>query len=272
MLKISDFSKLSNISIRMLRHYDELELLIPDVVDEDTKYRYYSANQLDRSNKIQKLKSIGFSLAVIKEMLKDTEDVPTIEQFFTIRKREIQEELMEITNQSTLLERASSFIKEDVNRMNYNVNMKELPKRKVISLQGIVSDYYEEHKLWDKLYKEVERQHVKIEKVPFCMTIYKDREHKESDIELEVQIAIKGDYTDHGDVKFKEAEEVLVASVIFSGDYEQMPQVSQSIAQWMEDQDYEMAGPMFNIFHISPAQDINPTNWITEACYAIKKR
>lgn len=42
MLKIGDFSKLSKISIRMLRYYDDLNLLKPDTVDPFTGYRYYS--------------------------------------------------------------------------------------------------------------------------------------------------------------------------------------------------------------------------------------
>lgn len=46
MLKIGDFSKLTRISIRMLRHYNEIGLLIPEETDGDTGYRYYSASQL----------------------------------------------------------------------------------------------------------------------------------------------------------------------------------------------------------------------------------
>ena len=42
MLKIGEFSKLSRISIRMLRYYDEMGLLVPETIDPFTGYRYYS--------------------------------------------------------------------------------------------------------------------------------------------------------------------------------------------------------------------------------------
>jgi hypothetical protein len=42
MLKIGEFSKLSRVSIRMLRHYDDIGLLKPAEVDRFTGYRYYS--------------------------------------------------------------------------------------------------------------------------------------------------------------------------------------------------------------------------------------
>ena len=41
MLKIGEFSKLSRVSVRMLRHYDEIGLLKPAEIDRFTDYRYY---------------------------------------------------------------------------------------------------------------------------------------------------------------------------------------------------------------------------------------
>lgn len=69
MFKIGDFSKLSSISIRMLRHYDKVELLQPVKVDEQSGYRYYSAAQLKKVNRIQMLKGMGFNIASIKEIV-----------------------------------------------------------------------------------------------------------------------------------------------------------------------------------------------------------
>jgi len=70
MLKIGDFSKLSRISIRMLRHYDEIGLLMPENVAEYTGYRYYSESLLLQANRIHCLKDMGFSLSLISEILK----------------------------------------------------------------------------------------------------------------------------------------------------------------------------------------------------------
>ena len=46
MLKIGEFSKLSRVSVRMLRHYDEIGLLKPAEIDRFTDYRYYREDQL----------------------------------------------------------------------------------------------------------------------------------------------------------------------------------------------------------------------------------
>ena len=53
---------------------DEIGLLAPETVDSFTGYRYYSARQLEAAGKIQALKSMGFGLATIREILARYDD------------------------------------------------------------------------------------------------------------------------------------------------------------------------------------------------------
>ena len=59
MLKIGTFSKLSRLSIRMLRRYDELGLLQPVHTDPFTGYRYYREEQLTTAGRIAALRDMG---------------------------------------------------------------------------------------------------------------------------------------------------------------------------------------------------------------------
>ena len=68
MLKIGEFSKLSRISIRMLRHYDEIGLLRPVTIDAFTGYRYYGEDQLPLAGRIAALRDMGFGLSAISEV------------------------------------------------------------------------------------------------------------------------------------------------------------------------------------------------------------
>ena len=74
MLKIGDFSKLSRVSIRMLRHYDEIGLLHPVQTDPISGYRYYQAGQLSIAGRITALREMGFGLAEIGQILSEPED------------------------------------------------------------------------------------------------------------------------------------------------------------------------------------------------------
>lgn len=65
--KIGDFSKLTNLSIRTLRYYDDIDLFKPKEIDLFTNYRYYSSDQLEDLKIIKDLQDVGFTLEEIKE-------------------------------------------------------------------------------------------------------------------------------------------------------------------------------------------------------------
>jgi DNA-binding transcriptional MerR regulator/predicted N-acetyltransferase YhbS len=69
MIKIGEFSRLSQTPVSTLRYYAELGLLTPVEVDHFTGYRYYTFDQLARLNRILALKDLGFSLDEIPHLL-----------------------------------------------------------------------------------------------------------------------------------------------------------------------------------------------------------
>ena len=85
MLKIGEFSKLSRVSVRMLRHYDEIGLLKPAKIDCFTDYRYYREDQLPTVCRITALKDMGFSLADIVRILDIYVDKKKLDRCFAER-------------------------------------------------------------------------------------------------------------------------------------------------------------------------------------------
>ena len=90
MLKIGEFSKLSRVSVRMLRHYDEIGLLKPAEIDRFTDYRYYREDQLPIAGRIAALKDMGFSLADIVRILEVYDDREKLDRFFSARQEELE--------------------------------------------------------------------------------------------------------------------------------------------------------------------------------------
>ena len=79
-LKIGEFSKMMQVTVKTLRHYEQKGLLVPDEVDEWTGYRYYSIAQMQRLGTIRGLQRQGFTLEEIKELLEEGAWVPSIDQ------------------------------------------------------------------------------------------------------------------------------------------------------------------------------------------------
>ncbi|WP_440897813.1 MerR family transcriptional regulator [Amphibacillus sp. Q70] len=270
MFKISEFSRLSGTSTRMLRHYEKWQLLIPNYIDEKTKYRFYSAQQLQTVNKIKKLQSLGFSLALIKEIFA-ARDEQEIEKYLSLRKQEISKELEAIQLQQTSLNNVQEVIGTNATILDYHVVLKEIPERDVMSIRETIPDASYEGELWRELYTEVQEQNVRFADPMLGISIYHDSEYQEESIDLEIQSSITGSYQETERVKYFVAPALQVASVTFHGPYEQMPNVMEILAQWMENNDYRINGPMLNINHVSPAQEENPDHWVTEACLVVAK-
>lgn len=68
MYKIKDFATLCGCSIYTLRYYDEIDLLKPSAVNNDSGYRYYTEEQIMQFIEIKEFQEIGFSVQEIKEI------------------------------------------------------------------------------------------------------------------------------------------------------------------------------------------------------------
>lgn len=271
MLKIGDFSKLSRISIRMLRHYDEIGILHPQCVDDFTGYRYYNESQLPLAGKIQALKSLGFGLSVIKEILDQYEDVQEIKRFLLVKQKELEEEALETQQKLRLLDNTLKWLRKDGRLMDYNVTLKTVPERYVASVRQVIPAYDCEGMLWETMCRELEGQNVQQAVPCYGMAIFHDEGHKDHDPDVEIQSAVVGKYQDTEHVKFKNVPPIQIASVTYKGSYEQITRVNDAVANWVKANGYDFNGKSFCIYHVSPQETSNPNEFVTEVCFPVKK-
>ena len=71
LLPIGRFSKATRLSVKALRHYDELGLLRPAFVDPSSGYRYYRPAQANQAEAIRILRSLEMPLEEIRAVLGD---------------------------------------------------------------------------------------------------------------------------------------------------------------------------------------------------------
>ena len=68
-ISIGEFARRSRLSLKALRLYDELGVLVPSRVDQATGYRYYDVGQVDEARLVVMLRQLQLPLAAIKELL-----------------------------------------------------------------------------------------------------------------------------------------------------------------------------------------------------------
>lgn len=269
MLRIGEFSELSSISIHMLRNYDKIGLLVPKSVDEISGYRYYEKEQLVQSNQIIALKSMGFGLEEIKEIMRNEQS--EIDDFLKNKLQEKREEIEKIQEQ---VRQISGILNSNNANEEYMLSIarKTIDPMWVISYRGKISTYQEEGVLWGALLKECEKNEISISNNSLAMAIYYGIEEKSNMMDVEVQFPLCKEYKTSGNVSVIKYPERDVVSAIFKGSYTQISLINTAVAEWLDKNSFEISGQSFTIYHNSPGNCISDKDYITEICFPIHKK
>jgi len=69
LMRIGEIAAFFNVSVKALRLYEKKGIIKPAKIDPGTGYRYYTPDQVQTLNALLELKTLGFSLSEIKEIL-----------------------------------------------------------------------------------------------------------------------------------------------------------------------------------------------------------
>jgi len=134
MLKIGEFSRLSQVTVKTLHHYDELGLIKPVYIDPATGYRFYTVEQLPRIHRIMALKEMGLSLEQIGLMLEKELSTEEMRGMFHFKQAEIQQEVREAQRQLAIVEFRLRMIEAEANFPVLDVVIKKLEAMRFLSL------------------------------------------------------------------------------------------------------------------------------------------
>ena len=133
MFRIGEFSKLAQVSIRMLRYYDEVGLLTPAEVDKWTGHRLYSVKQIPRLNKILYLRDSGLNVSEIALAL--TMDEQSLLAQLDKKRIEIENAIQAEQEKLRKIELTKSEIQGGKGELHYNISVKSIPAYQVLSLR-----------------------------------------------------------------------------------------------------------------------------------------
>lgn len=269
MLRIGEFSMLTRISIHMLRHYDEIGLLVPHFVDVNSGYRYYLEDQLPVANAVRALKEMGFSLEKIKSVFEADSDNVKIREKLKTCIDEKKKEIEQGEKQLLLLENTLKSMVDGSPLLNNVVTVKEIPERMVVSYRQIIPSYAHEGTLWNALDEQIASQKIKYSRPSFNIAVFYEKELGEEGVDVEVQRGIVEVHQETEKLSFRVIKPVLAATLTYKGKYDWLAEANIRIENWIRENHFERSGPIFNIYHVSPETETDPKNMITEVCFPI---
>lgn len=269
-LKIGEFSRLNQVTVKTLRFYEEMELLTPVEIDPNSGYRYYDVAQMQVMGQIALLKRLGFALEEIKQMFDNGNKVPTSQMI--AQKLQTCRESLEILKQREL--ELKNFQKQlRSTEIMEKFTIKSLPAITVASHRRIINSYGELFDLCPNVIgPEMARLGCVCSEPGYCYTIDHNKEYRETTIDIEYCEAVTEKKQDTKLIQFKDIPAVEQA-ICFNhyGSYESFPQSWTEIYTYLESNGYKVADfPRFcYIDGIWNKED--ESEWLTQIQVPIKK-
>jgi DNA-binding transcriptional MerR regulator/effector-binding domain-containing protein len=271
MFSIGEFSTISGITVRTLRFYHELGLLVPAAIDPTTNYRTYDERNLETAKVIASLRSLEFPLEQIREILSECRDDKD-----ALGQLERQQKTLtgKVRHYQTILDTINQLIEKE-RRTRDEVKMATtaptIQERDVeptlvagVRMKGFYSDC---GKGFATLGKTLGRQ---VAGKPLCL--FYDGEYREGDANFEPCMPIRKLIASNG-ISVHELPAAHCATLLHYGPYEELKSSYAKLIKYVCEHGYKISLPTREVYIKGPGMIFrgNPKKYVTEIQFPIEK-
>lgn len=262
LFKIGEFSRLMQVTVKTLRHYEQKGILVPAEVDEWTGYRYYTIDQMQRLCSILDLKALGFSLEEIRDLFEDDSHSPDIDQLSDkISETERQLRLL-VRRRDQLLQWRDS--RKKLNTME-QFTIQSLPEIIVASHREIIPNFEAiGPMLVNKVAPEMQRLGCKCPPPGYCFTLEHNKEYTPTNIDIEYCEQVEEPFEGSSVVQCKTIPAVSMALCMkHYGAYERFYTSYIEAFRYIEEHGYKVVGNPRTVYVDGIWNQEDPEKWLS---------
>lgn len=245
MFTVGEFSRLAQVSKRLLRYYDEIGLFKPVHIDQQTGFRYYSAEQMSQLNRILAFKELGLTLDQIQRMLSDQVSTDEIQGMLLLKRAEVEQQLQAELGRLRKIESRLQAVRDDESGKPLNVVIKKLPAQPVLSLRTIIETF----EVGVSIYGRIRAALPDRGGYGLCFCICHSGELVDRDLDMEFGCLIEAKthlavlVSDGLQLQFRELPAVeMMATTVVKGALETIHTGYAEIGKWVQANGYRLAG------------------------------
>jgi DNA-binding transcriptional MerR regulator len=267
LMTIGAFSRSSRLSVKALRLYDQLGLLVPARIDADSGYRYYSADQVDRARLISLLRRLDMPLQRIAAVLdmSASEAVAELGRFWS----EVEESVAVRRRLVAYLERHL----EGRGETMYDVRTRQVPKQRALTIQRALtveglSDFIMEST--GVLYTHVEKSGAKTAGPSFV--IYHGEVNEDSDGPVEVCLPVDSDVDPVGEMTLRTEPAHTEAYTTITLQQCKFPGILEAysaVEGWIQENGHEIAASPREVYFVEHSK-IGPDDPFCDVAYPFR--
>ncbi|MFC4127628.1 MerR family transcriptional regulator [Nocardia rhizosphaerae] len=264
MFSIGDFARHGQVSVRMLRHYDAVGLLRPAKVDPASGYRFYTAAQLARLNRIVALKELGFTLEQVGRMLDPGPEPGELRGMLALRRAELEQRIAADRSRLTEVEARLRIIEKEGAMPDQDVVIKSLPAVRVAESTGVAAGFEPAaigpviRPLFQELWERVTAADIAV--AGPAIAYYREQEDGAVAVHACVPVNVEPDAAPGFSIVDLPAQD-RVATTIHRGSVDGIGASWQALGRWVEDNGYRTAAP---VREVTLEWTPDPAGWVTE--------
>lgn len=277
---IGEVERICKIPIKTLRYYDSINLVIPYFRDSESKYRYYSKEQMVTICIIRKLRMLGFGLKEIHNIINDNK-AHVLEESIDAKLVEISQEIKNLKKKYADGYTFSQRLKKGVDMLSLhskddlsynNITIEEIPESYLFFTRKVMKNYSNKDvslERWVELINLSNSLNIE-NKGSILVTYYSNPLeqflYKDTDIEF-------GMYLDSPIDSFscRKFGGFTAATTLHIGDYSNIIQTHIEMIQHLNQNGYKINGNISEEFIISPFDVNNPDEHVTKIIIPIEK-
>lgn len=284
---IGEVAEMCSVSIKTLRYYDQIGLVIPEFRNEESKYRYYSKKQMIKLFIIRQLRKLGFSVKEIKCLLENL-NVEEMEDAINNRLEAIDKEIKELEMKKAtgenlrerlkiggdILSRADGIFSDTYMEEMDNITLEKIPEGVLFYVREIIKNYCNSDvslSQWIRITDKSTELNL-IRKSPIIVTYYAQplEQFLMKDTDLEFGILVDKVSAEGKDFRVFGGFDAVTK--IHVGKYSDVVNSHISMIQWINQNGYELAGPISEEFIVSPVDIDNEDEYITKIIMPVRKK
>lgn len=251
MLKIGDFSKICQVSVTALRHWDEAGLLNPAHTDPATGYRYYSIDQISEVNRVMALRTMGLDNKQIKRLLRDDLSASDIRAMLRLKQAQLEQELENVAASLMAVEARLDQIDDERPLPDYEVTLKSVPDQHVMAIRETVPTIPD---LVDMLRET--HAYARSSAGTNLLAVFHDSGHRVEAMDVEIGFPVASSQvapihlgTDRSMTPRHLPAVEHLACTVHTGQWINLFAGYSHLGRWIQGNGYQIAGPGREIFH-----------------------
>jgi DNA-binding transcriptional MerR regulator/effector-binding domain-containing protein len=263
-LAIGDFSRMTHLSVKALRHYHDVGLLEPAEIDPDSGYRYYEASQLRTAQVIRRFRDLDMPLDEIRAMLQ-APDVAARNAIIVAHMRRMESQLAvtqaAVTSLRSLLERPPAPL--------------TIEHRSVgpVSALGIVERVTaaELDEWWAGAFTELDSALLQAA-VPSAGprgALYPAEIFEQEVGEITAFVPVASEVAASGRAKMIQIPAAELAVAVHHGAFGDLDQTYSALGVYVAEREIGVDGPIREIYLVTPFETSEESDHVTEVCWPV---